>query len=465
MEPWIKDSVEYYQHQADGVRELANRRSFILADDMGLGKTLTALTTFAVDVARGWAKTCVIVAPPTLKGNWQDEIEKFTGFPCVVLDGPPEVRTIQMFNYMMIQGPKILIMNYEHAYGEEKWLSNQRFDIAIFDEAHYIKNPRAKRTIAVLNVRSRRSFLLTGTPFLNQVNEFWCLLHRIDPARFPRYETFLNRYCVLGEYGTVVGPKNEQELTEILHSYMLRRMKEDCIDLPEVLSIERRVDLYHDQREIYDQISDELKYVNLDGEEEEINNTLTKFLRLKQVCGTLLSFTGEDRSAKLDLAVEDDQEVLREGRKVVTFTQSRYVQAAYEKRLKALGVPVFTINGDVPQIDRPKIVKEAGKVEGPVVLTGILRVAAEGLNMTWSRDMNFLDKDYTPGKMDQALDRCRRIGADVTQPITVRNYICRGTVENRIEEILRTKRKLFESVVNDPARKRELLKLVLENEE
>ena len=467
MEPWIKDSVQYYQHQADGVRELAVRRSFILADDMGLGKTLTALTVFAVDVARGWAQTCVIITPPTLKGNWLDEIVKFTGFPVVILDGPPEIRVVQLFEYMKMTGPKILIMNYEHAYLEEKALANLRFDIAIYDEAHYIKNPEAKRTIAVLGVNSRRSFMLTGTPFLNQINELWCLLHRVDPQRFPRYYSFVNRYCVYGGYNnrSIVGVKNEKELMDILHSYMLRRMKDDCLDLPEVLPIERRVDLHAEQRDLYDQINEELRYVNLDGDEEEIDNTLTKFLRLKQICGTTLSFTGEDVSAKLDLAIEDDLEVLRAGRKVVVFTQFRTVQAAYMNRMKVHGVPVFEINGDVPQLKRPKVAEAWGATKEPAVFSAIIRVGAEGLNLTAASDMSFLDKDYTPGKMDQALDRCRRIGTDITQPIRVRSYICRGTVENRIEQILRTKRALFESVVNEPARKRELLKLVLESEE
>jgi SNF2 family DNA or RNA helicase len=466
MEPWIKDSTLYYQHQASGIREMALRRSFILAWDMGLGKSLAALTVFAIDVARGWAETCVIISPPGLKGNWMDEIEKFTGFAAVVMDGGPEERVRQLFEYMMIKGPKVLIMNYEYAYLEEKALANMRFDIAIYDEAHYIKNPEAKRTIAVLGVNSRRSFMLTGTPFLNQVNELWCLLHRVDPERFPRYYTFLNRYCVYGGYNnrSIVGVKNEKELMDLVHQYMFRLLKDDVLDLPEILPVERRVDLHPAQQELYDQINEELRYVNLDGDEEEIDNTLTKFLRLKQVCGTTLPFTGEDISAKLDQAIEDDLEVLRDGRKLVVFTQFRDVQAAHKRRLEAHGIPVFEINGDVPQLQRPEIAKIWSKTKEPAVFSSIIRVGAEGLNLTAARDMSFLDKDYTPGKMDQAQDRCRRIGADATQPIRVRSYICRGTVENRIEQILRTKRALFNQIVNDPARKREFLKLVLESE-
>src|SRR4051812_33771016 len=96
LEPWILDSVEYYPHQIDGIRELARRKSFLLADDMGLGKSLQALTVFAIDVVRGWAETCLVVAPVTLKANWADELEKFTRFPHVILEGTPVQRRKQL---------------------------------------------------------------------------------------------------------------------------------------------------------------------------------------------------------------------------------------------------------------------------------------------------------------------------------------------------------------------------------
>jgi len=456
--------VQYFQHQADGIRDLAMRRSFILGDDMGLGKCLMSLTVFAIDIVRGWAETCLVICPLTLKGNWSDEIDKFTRIPHVVVDGSPDERNAQYFRYLQMTGPKILVVSYENVINDEMIFQNWRFDIAIYDEAHLIKNPETKRTMAVLGVASRRSFMLTGTPFLNQVNELWCLLHRVDPDRFPRYYSFVNRYCVRGKFNSIVGAKNEDELHQLVHDRMLRRRKEECLDLPELQTIERRVDNHPEQVELYNQIAEELRFTNLDGEEEEIDNALTKFLRLKQVCATLLYFTGEDISAKLDTAVEDDLEILSNGHKIVCFTQHRQAQQAYIDRLKKHDVPVFFINGDVNALDRPKIAKECGKVSGPAVFSSIIRVGAEGLNLTWSRHMSLLDKDYTPGKMDQVVDRCRRIGADLTQPIQVREYICRGTVENRVEQILRTKRKLFESVINNPARKREFLKLVLENQ-
>ena len=113
LEPYIKDDIQYYPHQVEGIRQLARRKSFLLADDMGLGKSLQALTVFAIDVHRGWASTCLVVAPVTLKGNWSDEIEKFTRIQHMVLEGTPAKRNKQLLEFAELDGPKILVVNYE----------------------------------------------------------------------------------------------------------------------------------------------------------------------------------------------------------------------------------------------------------------------------------------------------------------------------------------------------------------
>src|SRR6478736_2174977 len=110
LEPYIKDDIVYYDFQVDGVRHMARRLNGILADDMGLGKSLQALTVFGIDVYRGWAEKLLIVCPATLKGNWQDEVEKFTRIPSVLLEGTPAVRNKQLLEFMQMPGPKILIV-------------------------------------------------------------------------------------------------------------------------------------------------------------------------------------------------------------------------------------------------------------------------------------------------------------------------------------------------------------------
>lgn len=469
LEPFIKDEVDYYPHQIEGIRYLARRKSFLLGDDMGLGKSLQALTVFAIDVARSWASTCIIVCPVTVKANWEDEIEKFTRFTSVLLEGTPAQRIKLLLEFAEIKGPKILILNYEQVAAHLGVLDKMAFDIAIFDEAHYLKNPQAKRTKACLSLYSRRSFMLTGTPMLNHVNELWSLLHRIDPTGYPRYYSFLNRYAVFGGYKDkqIIGVKNEMELTERLQGVMLRRLKSEVLDLPDIQFIERRIDLSSEQRELYDEVLNEMRLPRVDSATpDDIENALTKFLRLKQICGTTLPFSGKDVSSKLDLAITDSLELLENGHRLVVFTQFRAVQEAYSKRLSEFDIPIWQLHGDIKQVDRQPTIKEWGMSKNPGAIVCMLQVAGIGLNMVQSRHALFLDKLFVPGLNKQAVDRLHRIGQSETQSVQVFEYLCRNTIESRVNQILRTKSKLFGEIVEaDPGWKKKLYAALLEDED
>ena len=449
MEPWIRDDVEYYPHQTEAIRKLALQRNFILADDMGLGKSLQALTIFAIDVARGFCTTAIVVCPSTLKGNWSDEIAKFTGFSAFVLQGTPKQREAQLDDFHIASGAKILIVNYEQVTSHLLRLNAFRFDVAIFDEAHYLKNHGSKRTKACHKMFSRRSFLLTGTPLLNRVNELWSLLHRCDPIQFRNYWSFTHRFCLMGGFQgkEVVGTKNEAELRGYLNKYMTRRLKKDVLDLPEVQVVERRVDLLPEQKKLYDEVVEDLKLTTITADQPlDVENALTKFLRLKQICGTTEPFTGEDHSSKLDQAMLDAQELLDNGEHVVIFTQFRSVQAAMSARVRT-GCPyVFDITGDTPMGQRTETVKLWASAP-PGALVCMLQVAGVGLNMTKASHLLLLDKLFVPGLNQQAVDRLHRIGASSTKPIQVLEYICRNTVENRVNRILRLKQKIEADII------------------
>ena len=446
MEPYIKDSVVYYAHQIEAIRKLAKTPpSFILADDMGLGKSLQALTIFGIDVARGFCKQAIVVCPSSLKGNWEDEIEKFTGFNFYKLQGTPKQREAQLEEFAALPTPRILIVNYEQVIPHLVRLNQFRFDVAIFDEAHYLKNHKAKRTKASHQLFSRRSMLLTGTPLLNRVNELWSCCIALTPSTSAWTWNFTHRFCLFGGFNgkEVVGTKNEAELKSYLSKYMVRRLKRDVLDLPEVQVIERRVDLLPQQRILYDEVINDLKLTVVDEDKpQDVENALTKFLRLKQICGTTEPFSGEDHSSKLDLAIEDAMEIIGQGDKVVVFTQFRSVQKCYADRMRAHGIPVWDLHGDVPTDRRSEIVKEWGSHPGPGVICCMLQVAGVGLNMTQASHAQFLDKLFVPGLNQQAVDRLHRIGASETRSVQVLEYICRSTIENRINYILRIKQKL-----------------------
>jgi SNF2 family DNA or RNA helicase len=412
----------------------------------------------------------LIVAPATLKGNWCDELCKFTRFEHLILDGTPAERNKQLMHFMGIQGPKVLIVNYEQVVSHYDTLDALRFDVTLFDEAHYLKNPKAKRTKACLDLYGRRSFMLTGTPMLNHVNELWTILHRIAPREFPSYWKFLNRYAVFGGYKDkqIIGVKNERELTERLQKYMLRRMKNDVMaGRTEPRFVERRVDLTPEQKKLYDSIIEDMKLPRLgEATPDDIENALTKFLRLKQICGTTLAFTGEDHSGKLDVAVADAIQMMEAERKIIVFTQDRTVQEAFCRRLDAAApeYDIWELHGDVKIPDRQPIVNEWGNSPKAGVIVCMLQVAGVGLNMTAASDVFFLDELFVPGLNKQALDRADRIGQK--NPVVAYKYITRGTIENRVQTILKTKSKLFGEIVEtDPDWKRKLYQALTEEDE
>jgi SNF2 family DNA or RNA helicase len=462
----IKDSTEYMQHQADGVRRMAGMTSFLLADEMGLGKSLQSLTVAAVDYELGAAARTIIVAPATLKWNWAGdddaEVDKFTNFSYDILDGNPKQRAKQIDGYQKVM-PDIVVVGYEQVVAHLADLNALRFDIGIWDEAHYIKNPRSKRSQASLDLWVKRAFLLTGSPMLNHADDLWALLHKIDPVEWPNYWAFVSRYCVFGGYKDkqVVGIKNKAELTERLERVMIRRYKKDVLDLPDKQYVRKTVELHPDQKELIDKLVEEWKLdLPDDPNPGEIENALTRTLRQRQICGTPACIPGHaDKSFKLDAVVNDTQQIIDSGEKVVIFTQFRGVLAALSSRLEKKGIPFEVLHGDVHSRERVPTVNRWGADPRPNVLIAMLQVSGVGLNMTKARHALFPDRLWAPKLNEQAEDREHRIGAGKSQPIQILIYTCRGTIENRVEQILQRKSKFFRELVDSSAGwKAELIK-------
>jgi SNF2 family DNA or RNA helicase len=471
----IKDSVSYYPHQIEGIRDLARRGSFLLADEMGLGKTLQAYTVAAIDFERNWAKRVLVVCPASLKGNWDDERKQFTNFSGIVLQGTKSEREKQLQEFAVMDW-EVLIVNYEQVVIHLEQLNTLHFDIVIFDEAHYLKSYKSARTKACIKLNPDRRFLLTGSPLLNQVNEFWPLLHIIDPVTYPGYWKFVNRYAVFGGFQNkqIVGVKNKAELTTNVSNIMLRRLKKNVLDLPDKQFIVVKVDFHDQQKKVYEQARDEMQ-IELPTTPMDIENALVKFLRLKQICGTPAAIDSAlaDNSYKLDRAVEIVKEIVTpdgdyEGEPVVIFTQFRGVLACIVKRLQAIGVPTFQLHGDVPIPDRQAVVRDwsMSKTNAqPGALCAMIQVAGVGLNMTAASKCIFLDKLFVPKLNEQAQDRLHRIGADTTQPVQIFELLVRGSIEARIEAILRRKRKLFDQLIEDNNWKKMLVEAALSDEE
>ncbi len=463
----IKDETEYFQHQIDGVRIGARMESFLLADSMGLGKSLQAATVAAIDFSRGDVDRLLIVCPSFLKWNWAEELTERTNFTWTVLDGTPKQRQAIYGEF----DTDILIVGYEQLANDFDAIMALGFQIKIVDEAHYIKNNKSKRSKAVIKFKTDRSFLLTGSPMLNRPNELWTLLHIIDPVRFPKYWPFVNRFCIYGGWQSkqIVGAKNRRELNSILKEYMIRRRKEDVLDLPDKQIIKVMVEMHPNQAKAYKQIENEMQLeIPGDPTPMQAENVLTKYLRLKQIAGTPAAIGLPDDSYKLDRAVEMCQEFINDEdypTSVVVFTQFRGVMEAMAGRLINEGIPVWQMNGDTPQNRRIPLINEWSKSKEKGVFIIMLQMAM-GLNMTAASKGIFLDRLYVPKLNEQAEDRLHRIGTDKSHPVQIYVLLARGSVEEKIEKILTRKSKLFDQLIEDGSDwKRQLIAELAKGEE
>jgi superfamily II DNA or RNA helicase len=450
--------------RVDNERQLYVTRDFIVTHN-----SLMSLTAFAADVKQGYSSKALVVCTTSLKYNWAAEVEKFTGFSYVVLDGSLQKRLIQFAKFREIQGPKVLIVNYEQVSGHLDRINSELFDLAIFDEAHMVKNPSAERTKACRKIFSRRSFMVTGTPIQHNVSDLWVLLDRVSPGAFRSFHHFKNRFCSFGGFGgkQIVGVKNEKELNEQLQQVMIRRMKADVLDLPEVQYIDRIVRLGASQQSLYDAIYKEFRVAFGDGTvKEDVANAAVRFLRCRQVCGTTATVAEDkygDESTKLELAVNDALEMVDNGNHVVVFSQFRKVQECFSRRLRTArpSVPVYELNGDTDPRDRVAMV-EKWTAEPVAVIVCSYAVAGVGLNMTKARYGLLLDKVPSPAMVQQAVDRMHRIGASVEHPVQILQYLANGTVEHRVEQILSSKRALTASVVDADISEASLMRAVIE---
>lgn len=465
----IRDDVHFYSHQIEGVRHLARKQSFLLADEMGLGKSLISLTVAAIDYEADPNTRTLIVAPASLKWNWGQELEDRTRFAFLILDGTRKQRSEQL-DIFGENEHDILICNPEQVVGHLDEINALHFDIVIVDEAHLMKSPKAKRTKAIQGIEASRFFLLTGSPLLNQVNDLWSLIYRIDPTMFPKYWGFISRHAVLGGYldKQIVGVKHHRELVDKLNTIMLRREKKDVLDLPDKIYVPILVDLHPEQQKLYKQAVDELQITLPDRPDAmELENALTKMLRLKMICGTTACIPGyDDHSTKLDVAVDRAVEVIGNGEPVVVFTQFREVQRCMVTRLEEVGIHTFVLNGDTPIKDRVAIVQqwEAYRAHGkPAALVAMLQVAGVGLNMTAASTAIFIDVLWVPKLNEQAEDRLHRIGQG--KPVTIIKIVARKSVEQRVDQILKRKTKLFGTLVGDSDKwKRALVESVMDGE-
>ncbi|MER7768095.1 SNF2-related protein [Kitasatospora sp. NPDC096140] len=442
----------------------------VLADDMGLGKTVQTLALLAVEQAEhaeragraeqaepsgGSAGPTLLVCPMSLVGNWQREAERFApSLRRYVHHGAGRLGAGQLAD--AVRSADLVITTYGLVQRDLAALRAIRWRRVVADEAQHIKNTGTaqSRAIRALPV-TRHRIALTGTPVENRLSELHAVLDFANPGLLGPAERFKERYAIPVELHR--SPERTTELRRRTAPFVLRRLKSDpavAAELPAKQEMTVWCNLTAEQAGLYQAVvADLLRRVEGIRGVERRGTVLAAIGKLKQVCNhpaQLLhdgSALGE-RSGKVVRLAELLEEASAEGDRTLVFTQYAEFGAMLRPYLeRRLGEEVLYLHGGVPRARREELVERFQSPDGPRVFLLSLRAGGTGLNLTAANQVIHVDRWWNPAVEEQATDRAFRIGQ--RRDVQVRRLVCVGTVEERIDELLTTKRSLAETVVGE----------------
>ncbi|GFH35214.1 DEAD/DEAH box helicase [Streptomyces pacificus] len=420
-----------------------------LADDMGLGKTVTviALHLHRAERRAVTART-LVVCPASLLGNWQREITRFApGVPVQRFHGPQRG---------LGTGPGGFVLT---TYGTMRTsageLAAREWGMVVADEAQHVKNPFSATARALRTIPAPARVALTGTPVENNVSELWSLLDWTTPGLLGPLTSFRSRHARAAENHEHLGDEEAVErLARLVRPFLLRRRKSDPGILPELppkTESDHPVPLTREQASLYEAVVRETMARIETAEGIARRGLIMKLLTsLKQICNHPAQFLKEDRprlaarSGKLALLDELLDTILAEGGSVLVFTQYVAMARLIVGHLSSRAIPSQLLHGSTPVPDRDRMVDRFQSGGIPVFVLS-LKAAGTGLNLTRAGHVVHYDRWWNPAVEDQATDRAHRMGQ--TRPVQVHRLIAEGTVEDRIAELLLSKRALADAVL------------------
>jgi SNF2 family DNA or RNA helicase len=429
-----------------------------LADDMGLGKTVQLLALLADDIDRAVSGEeigpTLLVCPTSVMGNWQREARRFVPRLRVRLHHGPQRLDGEAFS-RDAKRMHLVIVSYGLADRDLEDLMQVKWRRVILDEAQNIKNPSTRQHQAVKKIPSESRFALTGTPVENRLSELWSVYDFLIPGHLGTAAQFGRRFS-----RPIQQEKDEHAanmLKRLTGPFLLRRVKTDpqvAGDLPEKQENKVFCALTREQATLYQAVVDRMALETAqEGESARSGIVLNTLLRLKQVCNhpTLFLADGSelgDRSGKLQRLGEMLEEVLEEGQKALVFTQFKEMGDLIRKYLeKHLDIEVPFLHGGVERSARDEMVDrfQTGGADGPPVLLLSLKAGGTGLNLTAASHVFHFDRWWNPAVEDQATDRAFRIGQK--RNVLVHKFVCQGTVEELIDQMILSKKDLADRIV------------------
>ncbi|WP_432163961.1 SNF2-related protein [Streptomyces tendae] len=418
-----------------------------LADDMGLGKTVTVI---ALHLKRSRTEPTLVVCPASLLGNWQREIERFApGVPVRRFHGAD--RTLDDLSGGFV------LTTYGTMRSAATTLAEQPWGMVVADEAQHVKNPYSATAKALRTIPSPARVALTGTPVENNLSELWALLDWTTPGLLGPLKSFRARHARAVENGE--DDQAVERLARLIRPFLLRRRKFDpgiVPELPPKTETDHPVPLTREQAALYEAVVRESMLAIEEAEGMGRRGLVLKLLTsLKQICDHPALFLKEEhppggadrmtaRSGKLALLDELLDTVLAEDGSALVFTQYVGMARLITAHLTARAVPVDLLHGGTPVPERERMVDRFQSGATPVLVLS-LKAAGTGLNLTRAGHVVHFDRWWNPAVEEQATDRAYRIGQ--TQPVQVHRLITEGTVEDRIAEMLQSKRALADAIL------------------
>ncbi|WXH43258.1 DEAD/DEAH box helicase [Streptomyces netropsis] len=422
-----------------------------LADDMGLGKTVTLIALHLHRASRtaGPMPPTLVICPASLLGNWQREIEHFApGVPVHRFHGTGRALDAMTSGFVLT--------TYGTMRASADLLAEHPWGLVVADEAQHVKNPYSRAAVALRTIPAPARVALTGTPVENNLSELWALLDWTTPGLLGSLKNFRARHARAIE-SEDQGERAEavERLGRLVRPFLLRRRKSDpgiAPELPPKTETDHPVPLSREQAALYEAVVREtLAHIEEAAGMARRGLVMKLLTDLKQICNHPAQYLKEDaarltgRSGKLELLDELLDTILSEGGSVLVFTQYVSMARLLSAHLAARGVPSRLLHGGTPVARRQELVDEFQSGGVPVFLLS-LKAAGTGLNLTRAGHVVHYDRWWNPAVEEQATDRAYRIGQ--TQPVQVHRLIAEGTVEDRIADMLESKRALADAVLS-----------------
>ena len=402
----------------------------------------------------------LLVCPTSVVTNWDREAGRFAPkLRTMVHQGPGRLREAEFVK--AAKQHDLILTSYALLRMDQETLQSINWYGVILDEAQNIKNPSAKQTQAARKLKAGFRFALTGTPVENRLGELWSIMQFLNPGYLGPLEKFRREFSIPIERFS--DKEATSRLKQMVNPFILRRLKTDprvIQDLPEKIEMKEYCNLSEEQASLYEAVvQDLLKEVAESDGMARRGLVLTMLTRLKQVCNhpaqflkqtpekTVLGVRTNGRSGKLSRLEEMLEEMLSAGDRALVFTQFAEMGHLLSTYLPdALGCPVYYLHGGTPTAAREQMVRRFQEDESaPPIFILSLKAGGLGLNLTRASHVFHFDRWWNPAVEDQATDRAFRIGQ--TQNVQVHKFVTVGTLEERIDEMIESKKGLVQSVI------------------